>query len=153
MPIILNILIGSEGLGKALSRYLVYLKGSKSVRCHILSFDKTNGISSDILSAHLWLIEAWHPYEVNNPEGFRTAYALANKTRTLLFFLDIPNGFPEKGPFWTSYPSKVRLAEKIDEVLRHPVPPKEDYQRLLNLWPALGSNPASHHHHHSARRH
>ncbi len=146
-----NILIGSQELSRALRRYLVYVKGHKSGNFNILMLTDNIALSHDILKANFWIIEAWQPFENRNPAGFRTAYKLAGRSKFLLFFYDIPDGFPEDGSFWCN-PIICNLSNKISDVIGNPPPTKADFERLIELWPALGHYPKTHHHPRARKR-
>jgi hypothetical protein len=148
-----NILTGSKYIADALKRYMVYVMSCKESECRMLFFGESSGLSAEDFMADLWLIEAWHPFEPDNPEGFRTAYKLAGKARCLLLFLQMPEGFHEEGPFWCN-PVSTRLSDKINEVLQNPPPSRADFDHLISLWPALAQEPKKQHHshHHNIKR-
>ena len=138
-----NILVGSEELGQAFKRFLRYIFDIDKV--NILLLGQTIILSQEMLHADFWLIEAFHPFEPNNPEGFRTAYKLAGKTKNLLLFLSTPEGFPKEGNFWCSLIIK-NLAEKMKETMHASIPQKEEFEHLAEKWPALMYEPKRHHH-------
>lgn len=140
-----NILTGSEKTSRALKRYMVYVMGFKERNCQIMLFGQASGLSPDNLKAELWMIETWHPFEPDNPEGFRTAYKLAGRSKFLLLFYDVPEGFPEDGFFWCN-PITCDLNEKITEAIDNPPPTKAEFDQLIKLWPALAHEPKDHHH-------
>jgi hypothetical protein len=145
-----NLLAGIQELNSALRRYMVYVMGFKWEDCQVMLFGAGSGLSRESLEADFWLIEAWHPFEPDNPEGFRTAYKLAGKMKCLLLFLKVPEGFPEEGPFWCSLVT-TKLSDKINEVLDKPSPSKADFDNLIAIWPALALEPSEHHHYHQSR--
>lgn len=145
-----NILVGAEEVGNALRRYMVYVMGFGKEDCSILLFGQSSGLSRESLNAELWIIEAWHPSESGNPEGFRTAYKLANTVKCLLLFLTLPEGFPKEGLFWCN--PLTRLSDKIKDILSASQPRKVDFDRLIDLWPALAREPNKHHHSHGRGR-
>ena len=140
-----NILTTSEHIGMALRRFLKYVMGFREEECNIILMGQSSGLSQEVLGAKLWLIDAWNFFN-DDPEGFRTAYKLAGKIKCLLLFYHVPEGFPEEGPFWCN-PVKCELDKKIKEVLESPPPRKEDFERLIQIWPELGREPRHHHHH------
>lgn len=145
-----NLLNGIEVLGRVLRRYMIYVMGFRKEDCQIMLFGQSSGLSRESLEAGLWIIDAWHPFEPSNPEGFRTAYKLAGNIKCLLLFLKVPEGFPENGLFWCN-PVTVRLSDKIREVLSAPPPTKADFDRLIAFWPALAQEPSKHRHHSHSR--
>ena len=138
-----NILVGTEELAQAFKRFLRYVFDIDKV--NMLLLGQTVILSQEMLQADFWLIEAFHPFEPNNPEGFRTAYKLAGKTKILLLFLDAPKNFPLEGSFWWS-PKGSNLVEKIWQIIRGPIPKKEDFDTLIKIWPSLKHDPSKHHH-------
>jgi len=138
-----NILIGTKELGQAFKRFLKYAFDIDKV--NMLLLGQTKGLSQKLLQADFWLIEAFHPFEPNNPEGFRTAYKLAGKTKLLLLFLSTPEGFPKEGDFWCSFIIK-NLAKKIKDIMYASIPQKEEFEHLAEKWPALMYEPKRHHH-------
>ena len=140
-----NILIGTKELGQAFKRFLRYIFDIDKVK--ILLLGQTIILSQEMLQADLWLIEAFHPFEPNNPEGFRTAYKLAGKTKILLLFLSTPEGFPKEGQFWCNLLDH-NLVERIKKATNGSIPKKEDFEYLIQLWPTLINDPKSHHQHH-----
>ena len=141
----INILAGSIKLGRALRRYLVHVLGLKGYDCSILMLTDNIALSQDILKTDLWIIEAWHPFEPDNPVGFRTAYKLAGSIKSLLFFYDVPVGFPEDGFFWCN-PLTCEFKIKIKEVAESELVTKADFEQLIELWPALAYDSTAHHH-------
>jgi len=137
-----NILVGTKELGQAFKRLLKYVFDID--RVDILLLGQTKALSHKVLQADFWLIEAFHPFEPNNPEGFRTAYKLAGKTKILLLFLSTPEGFPKEGDFWCSFIIK-NLAKKIKETMHISMPQKEEFEHLAEKWPALMHEPKGHH--------
>jgi len=137
-----NILVGTEELGQAFKRFLKYVFDIDKV--NILLLGQMVILSQEMLQADFWLIEAFHPFEPNNPEGFRTAYKLAGKTKILLLFLSAPEGFPKEGDFWCSFVIK-NLAEKIKETMHGSIPQKEEFEDLAKKWPVLMHKPKKHH--------
>jgi len=137
-----NILVGTEELAQAFKRFLRYVFDIDKV--NMLLLGQTVILSQEMLHADFWLIEAFHPFEPNNPEGFRTACKLAGKTKILLLFLSTPEGFPKEGNFWCSFIIK-NLAEKIKETMHGSIPQKEEFEDLAKKWPALMHKPKKHH--------
>ncbi len=139
-----NILTGSKELGEAFARYLKYVMDIGYREIRLILFNRISGLSKDILDANLWIIEAFNPSEPDNPEGFRTALKLAGKKRFLIYFLSVPNDFPEDGPFWCVMPCS-RLKAKIEQVLSGSLPTQDDMRKIIDLWPKLVYNPNTHH--------
>ena len=139
-----NILTGSLELGKSLRRYLRYVLGIKFDSIRLLLFGPGSGLSREILDADFWIAEAFNPFEPDNPEGFRTLNKLTGKKGLLLFLLP-PDNFPEDGPFWCTIPCS-NFREKIERAMSDGVLSKEGFQRLVEIWPDLGSDPSRHGH-------
>lgn len=144
-PSSINVLIGSDDLGRALDRYL---KAAISpVQISILHMGRPLFLSQDILNADLWIAQAFNPNQPENPEGFRTALKLAGSKRFLILFSAFsPITFPKEGFFWTTYNSSKPLFLKIQEVINAAVPTYEDYQALIKIWPDLAYDPSYHAH-------
>lgn len=141
----INLLVGSKEIGEAIRRYIKYVMGIGLDQTRLLLMGDAARLSRDILDADLWIVEVCNPMEPDNPEGFRTMSKLAGTTRCLLLFLFPPKGFPPNGPFWCTIPM-VNLNEKIRDVINSDPPGAEDYQRLIDLWPALSHEPSRHGH-------
>lgn len=142
----INILTGTKELAYALRRFLAYVFKIEPQKINILLLGKAFFLSQEMINADFWLIEAFNPKEPNNPEGFRAAKALAGEIKCLLFFLFVPEGFPEEGSFWCN-PLNVYLKDKINKVIRSAPPSKNDFDKLVTLWPELIYEPEDHHHH------
>jgi len=147
-----NILVGSEELASALRRILKYVFGVPEENLNVLFLGNPLVLSRELLEADLWIVEAFHPLEPNNPEGFRTAYKLASTASFLLLFtLPYLKDFPSEGPFWWTLSSHTNLARKIEDALSH-IPKREDFEALIKKWPELIRDPTKHHHGHDLNR-
>jgi hypothetical protein len=137
-----NILVGTEELAQAFKRLLKYVFNIDKVNIFFLG--QTKALSYEVLEADFWIIEAFHPFEPNNPEGFRTAYKLAGKSKFLLLLLNVPQNFPNEGKFWCNIFTS-NICAKIREVLDTLPPTKKDFDALTKIWPQLLYEPKRHH--------
>lgn len=138
------LLIGNSELNDAINRYLRY------VLCNLQVFYAKLGhpemLTPDMLHADLWIIEAFNPSDITNPEGFRTAKKLASRTKILLIFYYLPKNIPVEGNFWLKLPCMTKLSTKIKEVLNKPAPNINEFNTLESLWSALKGQPRHHGH-------
>ena len=139
----INILVSNKTLGDALGRFFEYVFGLKNY--YILLSKDFEFLNSDILSADFWIIEAFKHEHFFDPEGFRTAYALAGKIRCFLLFLYTPENFSETGSFWCKFLDE-NFKEKIAKAMKNPPPEKKDFDKLIKLWPDLLYKPKLSHH-------
>ena len=139
----INILTTNIEMANAFERYLKYVFSFNKVNKLLLG--KAINISNKILEADFWIIEAFKHEHFFNPEGFRTAYALAGKIRCLLLFLYTPENFPETGSFWCKFLDE-NFKEKIEKAMKNPLPEKKDFDKLIELWPDLLYKPKLSHH-------
>ena len=138
------LLIGNNELNDAINRYLRYVLGNLQVFYAKLGHPEM--LTSDMLHADVWIIEAFNPSDITNPEGFRTAKKLASRTKILLIFYYLPKNIPVEGNFWLKLPCMTKLSTKIKEVLNKPAPNINEFNTLESLWSALKGQPRHHGH-------
>jgi len=138
------LLIGNIELNDAINRYLRYVLGNLQVFYAKLGHPEM--LTPDMLHADLWIIEAFNPSDLTNPEGFRTAKKLASRTKILLIFYYLPKNIPVEGNFWLKLPCMTKLSTKIKEVLNKPAPNINEFNTLESLWSALKGQPRHHGH-------
>ena len=136
------LLFSDNELSNAVSRYLQYVIGDVKITHAILGHPEM--LTPDILHADLWIIEAFNPSDITNPEGFRTAKKLASRTKILLIFYYLPKNIPVEGNFWLKLPCMTKLSTKIKEVLNKPAPNINEFNTLESLWSALKGQPRHH---------
>jgi len=142
----ISFLVESEELEISLERYLKFVCEINEKFYYGRFGDPTSILrNKEMLDADLWIIEAFNPDDVTNPEGFRTAKKFAEKKKVLLFFISVPQNFPEEGSFWMKLPSKILISEKVNKVLSNPLPKLRDFENLESLWPILKNRPFHHH--------
>ena len=141
------ILAGTREMVNSLRRYLDYSLSIKGLIYGKYLGDAGN-ISHELLQSDLWICEAFNPEDVENPEGWRTAKILPEKTKRLVFFLPpLPLDFPSEGVFWLTLPYHLPiLKKKILEVLNSPFPLQKEFDKMEKVWPLLKRKPGGHHH-------
>lgn len=138
------LLVEDTEVANVLERYLKYVMCNVNVTHALLGHPEM--LTPDMLHADLWIIEAFNPSDITNPEGFRTAKKLASRTKILLIFYYLPKNIPAEGNFWLKLPCMTKLSTKIKEVINKPAPDINEFNTLESLWLALRGQPRHHRH-------
>lgn len=144
------ILSDLECINSSLKRYLKEIIGISDFGDTI--FDR-NEFSDEILDYDLYFIKGFKDNYMCNPEGWRTAKKLGalnsndSKIRKFfIFFIMVPEYFPEEGSFWLTLFRGKSIKEKFEEISGNPPPKKEDFEKAEEMWPRLKYKPKGHHH-------